>query len=107
MCVRGQQPLWPSGYTTSDVRHSKMPRLAVSDANGNSEQQPPPPVDVVANGQFSLHSVHPSVGYPLSAGGHFPHPHPTGVGEVKPEYITNPSGEPHTTAAAAFTPSLG
>ncbi|XP_076448275.1 paired box protein Pax-2a-like isoform X5 [Babylonia areolata] len=93
--------MWP-GYS-GDGRPSKMPRLGVSDANGNNEQSTTG--DVLTNGQFALHSV----GYPLP-GGHFPHPTAMGPGggEVKPEYhITGASGEPHTAAATAFTPSLG
>ncbi|XP_076448255.1 uncharacterized protein LOC143284969 isoform X2 [Babylonia areolata] len=92
--------MWP-GYS-GDGRPSKMPRLGVSDANGNNEQSTTG--DVLTNGQFALHSV----GYPLP-GGHFPHPTAMGPGggEVKPEYhITGASGEPHTAAATAFTPSL-
>ena len=90
----------------AEGRAPKMPRLTVSDANGNSEQ----PSDVLTNGQFSLHPVPHPVGYPLTAG-HFPHPGPGAGhsgGDVKQEYhVTGGSGEPNTAAAAAFTPSLG
>ena len=87
-----------------ESRPTKMPRLG-ADTSGSSEQAG----DVLANGQFTLHPVAHTVGYPIATG-HFPHPAPGAhsSGDIKQEYhISGASGEPHTAAAAAFTPSLG
>ncbi|XP_025083857.1 paired box protein Pax-2a-like [Pomacea canaliculata] len=87
--------MWPY-----DVRPnpSKMARL---DNNGSSEQP-----DVLTNGQPSF-ALHP-VGYALPAfsGAHPPSGH--SATEIKQEYHISGAGgsEPHTAAAAAYTPSL-
>lgn len=78
-----------------DGRPVKMARPGEPDG-------PNDPQDVLSNGQgvnFTLHSVG---GYPIPA--HFQPPTHSGS-EVKQEYhISGVAGEPHTAAAAAYTP---
>lgn len=91
--------MWPY-----EGRPAKMARQE-NGVSGDNQQDPQLP-----NGQLPNFALHP-VGYPHPIPAHFPPAPPNShapVGEVKPDYhIAAGTGEPHTSAAAAYTPSLG